>query len=144
MTPRISLKTNFDLCTGCGICQMACSERLLGGYNPRRAVLRIEHARENLYHFPVVCNQCTNAYCANVCPVKAIGRDPATGAVVVDRDLCVGCGLCRRYCPIEMVRVDPDLKKSVKCDLCGGHPLCVAVCPTGALGLVSEGKVPGE
>ena len=35
------IKTNFDLCTGCGICQLVCSQRLLGGYNPHRALLRI-------------------------------------------------------------------------------------------------------
>jgi Fe-S-cluster-containing hydrogenase component 2 len=144
MNRRIFIKTNFDLCSGCGICQLACSERLLGGYNPRRALIRIDHRRENLYHFPVVCNQCANPYCANACPVGAIARDPDSGAMVVDHETCVGCDLCRRYCPIGMAGVDPDLKKSVKCDLCGGNPRCVAACPTGALELVAEGKVPGE
>ena len=135
MAKTFFIKTNFDLCTGCSLCQLACSQRLLGGYNPRRALLRITHKTENLYHFPTVCNQCENAYCANVCPVKAITRDPETRALVVDHDKCVGCNLCNKYCPIQMAGVDPDLKKSVKCDLCGGDPACVAVCPTGALEL---------
>lgn len=133
---RVFIQTRFDLCTGCGICQLACSARLLGGYNPHRAVIRIRHDCENLYHFPVVCNQCDNAYCANVCPVGAIERNPDTGAMVVDRDRCVGCNLCRRYCPIGVVGVDPELKKSVKCDLCGGSPSCAAACPTGALRVI--------
>ena len=94
------------------------------------------HFGENLYHFPVVCNQCENAYCANVCPTGAINRDEETGALEIDREKCVGCGLCGRYCPIDMAKVDPDLKKTVKCDLCGGDPLCVKVCPTGALEVV--------
>lgn len=131
------IKPNFDLCTGCSLCQLACSARLLGGYNPHRAVLKIEHRSENLYHFPVVCNQCTNAYCANVCPVEAISRAPATGAMVVDHDKCVACNLCHRYCPIHVVGVDATLKKSIKCDLCNGNPQCVQICPTGALQLVS-------
>ncbi|MBI9073972.1 MAG: 4Fe-4S dicluster domain-containing protein [Desulfatibacillum sp.] len=135
MTQILSIKTNFDLCTGCSLCQLACSQRLLGGYNPHRALLRITHKTENLYHFPLVCNQCENPYCANVCPVKAISRNPQTGAMVVDHDTCIGCNMCRKYCPIEMVGVDPDLNKSVKCDLCNGNPACVAVCPTGALEL---------
>lgn len=133
---RMQIKTHFDRCTGCGLCQLACSERLLGGYNPHRALLQIAHQCENLYHFPTVCNQCENAYCANVCPVQAIARDAVTGAMVVDPDKCIACNLCHRYCPLHIVGVDPALKKSVKCDLCGGAPACVAVCPTGALELV--------
>ncbi len=133
MTKAMFIKTNFDLCTGCSLCQLACSERLLGGYNPQRAVLKVWHARENLYHFPTVCNQCANAYCANVCPVRAIQRDETTGAMIVDRQKCSGCELCSRYCPLAMVHVDPDLRKAVKCDLCNGAPRCVAACPTGAL-----------
>ena len=137
MQHRVFIKTNFDLCTGCSLCQLACSARLLGGYNPHRAVLKIEHRSENLYHFPVVCNQCTNAYCANVCPVEAISRSPATGAMVVDRDTCVACNQCHRYCPIHVVGVDATVKKSIKCDLCDGAPQCVQICPTGALQLAS-------
>ena len=133
---RMQIKTHFDRCTGCGLCQLACSERLLGGYNPHRALLQIAHQCENLYHFPTGCNQCENAYCANVCPVQAIARDAVTGAMVVDPDKCIACNLCHRYCPLHIVGVDPELKKSVKCDLCGGAPACVAVCPRGALELV--------
>ena len=138
MQKPVFIKTNFDLCTGCSLCQLACSARLLGGYNPHRAVLKIQHRSENLYHFPVVCNQCTNAYCANVCPVEAIRREPATGAMVVDHDTCVACNQCHRYCPIHVVGVDASLKKSIKCDLCHGSPQCVHVCPTGALQLASK------
>lgn len=134
--PEFQIKSNFDLCTGCGMCQLECSFHLLGAYNPNRSLLRIETRTENLYHFPIICNQCENAYCANVCPVKAIQRNKETGALIVDHEICVGCNLCSRYCPIEMAGVDPDLKKSVKCDLCNGDPACVKVCPTGALELV--------
>jgi Fe-S-cluster-containing hydrogenase component 2 len=143
MTPKLFIKTNFDLCTGCGICTLVCSQRLLGGYNPHRALLRVRHSHENLYHHPVVCNQCQNAYCAKVCPVTAIGRNGATGAMEVDHTRCVGCNLCHRYCPIGVVGVDPELKKSVKCDLCQGAPACVAACPTGALELAQREAAQG-
>lgn len=134
MTETYFIKTNFDLCTGCGLCQLACSEHLLGGYNPHWAGIRIRHMSENLYHFPMVCNHCQNPFCANVCPAGAIFRDPATGAVKVDPMTCTACGLCQRFCPIGMIRVDPDRKAAVKCDLCAGEePRCVSACPTGAL-----------
>lgn len=127
------IRTRFDLCSGCGLCQLACSFQLLGGYNPHRALIRITHKSENLYHFPIVCSQCQNPYCANICPVKAIDRHPETGAMIVDHNKCIGCGLCAQYCPTGMVTIDPEIKKSVKCDLCNGNPACVITCPTGAL-----------
>lgn len=137
---KVMIKTNFDLCTGCLICQLECSSRLFGGYNPHRSVLNIEHVNENLYHFPVVCNHCENTYCAKVCPANAISRDEETGAIVVDKDKCVGCKkeFCHEYCPIKVIHVDPVSRKAVKCDLCQGEPQCVEVCPTGALELVTR------
>jgi Fe-S-cluster-containing hydrogenase component 2 len=53
--------------------------------------------------------------------------------VSIDTDTCVGCGLCGKYCPVDMVHLDPDTKKAVKCELCGGEPACVTACPCGAL-----------
>ncbi len=144
MQSRIYIKTNFDLCTGCSLCQLACSERLFGGYNPHLSVLRIDHRVENLYHFPTVCNQCANPYCANVCPAGAVARNQETGAMVVDSDKCVACGLCGRYCPIDMIRTDPETGKSIKCDLCLGDPQCAAACPTGALEVIRINPEPSD
>ena len=125
---------------GCSICQLVCSMDLSGGYNPRHARLAIRNRKENLYHLPVVCSQCENAYCMNVCPTKAIHRNDA-GIVCIDQETCIGCGIYTRYCPIEMVTLNPDLKKAVKCELCQGTPLCVEACPTGALELVQRGEI---
>ena len=104
----------------------------MGGYNPRRSRLRIDHEREHLFHLPVVCNQCENAYCATACPLGAITRNK-DGMVRVDHDTCVGCGICSNYCPLGMIQLDPELKKAVKCECCNGSPKCVEACPTGAL-----------
>lgn len=88
---------------------------------------------------PVVCNQCDQAYCMTVCPAKAI-RQADNGIVTIDHDRCIGCGLCARYCPIDMVLMDPETQKAHKCELCQGKPLCVEACPTGALELVTSTK----
>ena len=124
--------THFDKCIGCSICQLACSLALTGGFNPRRARLDIRHKNEHLYHLPMVCSQCENAFCMQVCPVEAITRSPED-VVQIDADQCIGCGLCAQYCPVDMVHLDQDTKKAVKCELCQGDPACVAACPTGAL-----------
>jgi Fe-S-cluster-containing dehydrogenase component len=137
------IHTSFDKCTGCRICQLACSFDLFAGYNPRLARLIIENKTEALYHLPRVCNQCENAYCMNVCPVKAISRNDE-GIVCIDPSLCIGCGTCVRYCPIGMVFFDPETRKAYKCELCQGDPLCVAACPTGALELVQRELPRGE
>lgn len=129
---------HFDRCTGCGICMLACSGRLDAGYNPRRACLDVRMTDDGLVHFPVVCHQCENPFCANVCPTNSISRDESTGAMVVDAETCIGCGDCEDICPLGVIRVVD--KKARKCDLCGGEPLCVAECPAGALGLAGSEK----
>jgi len=126
--------TNFDLCTGCAICQLICSEMRSGGTNPRLALLKI--ANQGLVHRPVVCAQCQNAFCLKVCPNEAIYRNKHNGAVIIDQEKCNGCGLCAEACPIDMILLDKQKNTARKCDLCGGEPLCVKYCPTGALELV--------
>ena len=137
------IHTNFDKCTGCSICQLACSFALFQGYNPRLARLVIRNEKENLYHIPVVCNQCENAYCMNVCPTKAIHRTQ-DGIVAIDQEKCIGCGLCAQYCPMGVVLLHPETKKAYKCDLCQGNPACVEACPTGALELAYVETKMGE
>ncbi len=110
---------------------------LFNGYNPRLSRLVVLNKKENLYHFPIVCNQCENAYCLNVCPVKAIKRDNS-GVVMIDTDKCIACGLCAQYCPINVIVLDPETGKAFKCELCQGKPLCIEACPTGALELVKK------
>ncbi len=77
----------------------------------------------------MVCSQCENAYCMQVCApwVPSHRRD---GVVSINTETCVGCGLCGKYCPVDMIHLDPD-KKAVKCELCHGEPACVAACPSG-------------
>jgi len=114
-----------------------------GGYNPRLSRLIILHKKEALYHIPVVCNQCENAYCMNACPSRAIKRNSA-GIVTIDPDKCIACGLCAEYCPLGVVGLNPETGKAFKCELCQGKPLCIEACPTGALELVRrdhKGKI---
>lgn len=133
---RTRIVTKFDLCTGCRICELICSFVKEGGFNPRYARLRIETTEDSLFNDLVVCIQCDNPACMRVCPTEAIYRDLVTQAIVLDQGICNSCGLCLQHCPIGMIQVNPGTSMPMKCDLCGGDPQCVALCPTGALVLV--------
>ncbi len=125
----------FDRCTGCAICQLACSARVREEYNPRRARLRLDFEPRGLYVQPVVCSQCRNAFCARACLQGAIMRNEDTGALVVETGLCTGCGACVEACPLGVIRLNSD-GLADKCDLCAGDPQCVRFCPVGALELL--------
>jgi Fe-S-cluster-containing hydrogenase component 2 len=75
----------------------------------------------------------------HACPLNIIKREK-TGAIVVDEEKCVGCGLCVQSCPYGAITVDPITKRALKCDLCNGDPECVKHCPGGALSYLDVDK----
>jgi Fe-S-cluster-containing hydrogenase component 2 len=85
----------------------------------------------------VMCRQCRKPFCLLACPENAIVVDQETGALIIQEELCTGCGECAEACPFNkggmVLRLDEATGVYVKCDLCGGSPQCVEVCPTGAL-----------
>jgi formate dehydrogenase iron-sulfur subunit len=88
-----------------------------------------------------VCKHCTHAACLDVCPTGALMRTEF-GTVVVQDDVCNGCGYCVPACPFGVIdrRDGPDGTKNVgiaqKCTLCydrlqdGLTPACAQTCPT--------------
>ena len=70
------------------------------------------------------------------CPVEAITLDESTGAKIVSEERCVGCKVCTIACPFGTINYDFDSGKVTKCDLCGGDPACVKVCPQDAIHFV--------
>lgn len=107
-------------CIGCKKCEKACPS---GG-------IRIETMGERSCQ-PKVCRQCGTAPCVNACPTGALSKDPATKAVLVDKDKCTGCRSCAGACPFDSITFPEG--KAIFCTLCGGDPLCVKECPTGAI-----------
>ena len=51
----------------------------------------------------------------------------------VNKNICVGCGMCVNSCPVEAISFDKDGKAVIdtnKCVLCG---TCKRVCPVEAI-----------
>jgi anaerobic carbon-monoxide dehydrogenase iron sulfur subunit len=69
-------------------------------------------------------------------------RDTRTDAVIIDRNLCVGCKNCISACPFGAVRIDPINGEVVKCDLCDGQPSCASMCKQGAILYVEKVVAP--
>ncbi|MFS2222676.1 4Fe-4S dicluster domain-containing protein [Pantoea sp. B65] len=87
-------------CIGCNTCMASCSQehRQVGLQDaPRLQVMRNE--RDSA---PVMCHQCEDAPCAQVCPVNAITRQD--NAIQLNENLCVSCKLCGIACPFGAIR----------------------------------------
>ena len=82
-----------------------------------------------------VCKHCTHAACLDVCPTGALFRTEF-GTVVVQADVCNGCGYCVPACPYGVIDLRKDDGRAFKCTLCydrlkeGQTPACAQACPT--------------
>jgi formate dehydrogenase iron-sulfur subunit len=82
-----------------------------------------------------VCKHCTHAGCLDVCPTGALFRTEF-GTVVVQGDICNGCGYCVPACPYGVIDKREDDGRVFKCTLCydrltdGLMPACATACPT--------------
>ncbi len=129
---------NPEKCTGCMACMMACSMKQSGTAGPGRSMILPVKLRKLAITVPIVCRQCAKPLCADVCPMGAISRDETTGAMVVDADLCIACGMCTVACPLGGISVDSEVGHSLKCDLCQGDPQCAKACASGAIAYISQ------
>lgn len=118
-----------DICTGCRMCELMCSLEKTGTINPYRARIRVQRSNENGACKPVICRHCKTPLCQEACPVPgAMCRDENTRAVVLNEEKCIGCRACVEACPFKAIQVGPE-GEVLKCDLCGGDPVCVKYCP---------------
>jgi formate dehydrogenase iron-sulfur subunit len=82
-----------------------------------------------------VCKHCTEAGCLDVCPTGALMRTEF-GTVVVQDDVCNGCGYCVSACPFGVIGRSETDGGAHKCTLCydrigdGLTPACAKACPT--------------
>ncbi|HVM65427.1 MAG TPA: 4Fe-4S dicluster domain-containing protein [Acidimicrobiales bacterium] len=85
-----------------------------------------------------VCKHCTHAACLDVCPTGALFRTEF-GTVVVQEDVCNGCGYCVPACPYGVIDQREGDGRVWKCTLCydrltvGMEPACAKACPTDSI-----------
>jgi formate dehydrogenase iron-sulfur subunit len=184
---RVGFFTDTSVCIGCKACEVACKEWNLVpedglvwtgesydntsalGANTWRHVAFVEQKEParlgddqpdalRWLMSSDVCKHCTHAACLDVCPTGALFRTEY-GTVVVQEDVCNGCGYCVPACPFGVIdrrhlpRPSGDPPAEIlglqlgkqedgrvwKCTLCydrlkGGHePACAKACPTDSI-----------
>ena len=93
-----------------------------------------------------VCKHCTNAGCLDACPTGAIFRSEFD-TVVVQADVCNGCGYCIPSCPFWVIDRDHEDGRAAKCTLCydrlqdGLEPACAKSCPTDSIQFGEYGEL---
>jgi formate dehydrogenase iron-sulfur subunit len=85
-----------------------------------------------------VCKHCTHAGCLDVCPTGALFRTEFS-TVVVQQDICNGCGYCVSACPYGVIERREGDGRAWKCTMCydrlhdGLEPACAKACPTDSI-----------
>jgi len=131
--PQKILLIDPEKCTGCRICEVACSLHHEKECDPSKSRVHILKWEEMGVDVPMLCVQCDEPICEAVCPVVAVHRDAETNAISIDHEACIGCRMCAVACPFGGITLDVVGKRALACDLCKGDPICVKLCPTGAL-----------
>jgi formate dehydrogenase iron-sulfur subunit len=158
--PRMGFFTDTSVCIGCKACEVACKEwngvpedglNLTGmsfdnsvglGADTWRHVAFVERNDDTggfrWLMSSDVCKHCTEAACLDVCPTGALLRTEF-GTVVVQEDICNGCGYCVPACPYGVLDKREDDGRIFKCTLCydrlgdGQEPACAKACPTDSI-----------
>jgi formate dehydrogenase iron-sulfur subunit len=160
--PRMGFFTDTSVCIGCKACEVACKEwnhvpedglNLTGMSYDNTAGLGADTWRHVAFieQKPAgdagdirwlmssdVCKHCTHAACLDVCPTGALFRTEF-GTVVVQEDVCNGCGYCIPACPYGVIDQRKEDGRAWKCTLCydrigtGLEPACAKACPTDSI-----------
>jgi tetrathionate reductase subunit B len=144
MKSQLAMVIDSSRCIDCRACMVACKvandvpEGLWRNWI-KQDLPDLTAPRPARAHFqPGGCMHCDNPTCVAACPTGATFKSGTDGTVVIDQDLCIGCGNCIPACPYAARYRHPEKRKAEKCDFCterrarGRVPACVDTCPTKA------------
>jgi Fe-S-cluster-containing hydrogenase component 2 len=117
-------------CTGCRMCELACSSIKEVEFIPERSRIRVVNNGLEGWSRPVVCLQCEDAMCMAACEVEAIYRSKTVNEdpiIAIDPEKCIECNQCVEACPFGAIELFKGIG-AIKCDLCDGSPTCVKFC----------------
>jgi carbon-monoxide dehydrogenase iron sulfur subunit len=136
----VAVQAHPDLCRNCQACQLGCSLYHEGQCHLGLARLQVRKDMAR-YTFDIrICRHCAEPECVKACPADALRLD-GRGVAIIDDEECIACGNCAEACPYGAIFFDEGTGHYLKCDLCAGRaegPLCIALCPVGALSLLRE------
>ena len=122
-------------CTGCRLCEYACSETKTGAFDTNLSLIRVVRI-EPVTMTAVSCRLCEDAPCIIACPRDALSRSDENGIILIDEDKCDGCGWCIEACDFGVIVLNSETRNVEICNLCEEQedgPRCVQFCPKEAL-----------
>ena len=136
------VNVDMNKCSGCRVCEYACSMEKNKSFNPTRSRIRVVRIYPHT-NAALNCRLCEDAPCVLACPRKALSQSVENGVINIDNRLCDGCGWCIKACEFGSIALDP-LPTVRICDLCSNRengPACIEWCPEEALELTTNDRL---
>ena len=145
MAQQLAMVIDASKCIDCKGCMVACKvandvpdDQWRNWIKDKPGVIEPGKLTHSTKFQPGACMHCDKPTCVEACPTGATYKDAATGEVVIDAALCIGCGNCIPACPYDARYRNEITRKADKCNYCperrahGLLPACVDTCPTKA------------
>ncbi len=128
---RLSLK-----CTSCQLCVAVCPNKVIHPRDFNHSTIYMDYSKN---HCKYDCNNCSK-----VCPTGALEKISLEqkqklriGMAKINRELCIGCGICVFKCPAKALSLDEKRVLQFDGSKCIGCGACQVNCPQKAIEIVA-------